>query len=342
MRTVAIILSALLLAACGGGGGGSSSPSSSATPEQLALMVDSLGRAVPEADFGGGDSGAAGADGSAGDGKPIANAPVTVRDSAGHSVSATTDSLGYYRVSVKGFTPPFVAKVVRADGSAWYSPSISPVKVRGFVTLNLTGLTDKLASYVATTAGASGGAAQLTPSMLVANSAAVKMVKTCTNDQLAAQIVMAGLNPATFDPVTTPYTAVLTDAYDKLLESVVITKDASGFTIVQGDLPRPPTIESFVFTPGIPAKFDAVLGTVFTADAPARLEVTFGTDMCAQWGTKSVGVTSTFTPGGNKNRRLYVIYFLSYQPGATFTLVGAQFISSNGIAMAQDRVFALP
>jgi hypothetical protein len=198
----------------------------------LPLMIDSLGRQVAEYDFGGGDAGAAGADGSAGDGKPIPNAVVTVRDNASHSVIAITDSLGYYRVSVKGLTPPFIAKVVRADGSAWYSPSIAPVKVRGFVTMNITGLTDKLASDVATAAGVSGGAAQLTPAKLAANTVALQTAKTNLNTQLAAKITAAGLNPATFDPVITPYKAVVADSYDKLLESVVITKDASGLTSV--------------------------------------------------------------------------------------------------------------
>lgn len=193
-------------------------------------MIDSLGRSVAESDFGGGDSGAAGADGSAGDGKPIPNAAVTLRDNAGHSVTTTTDSLGYYRVSVKGFTPPFVAKVTRADGSAWYSPSITPVKVRGFVTVNLTGLTDKLASDVATAAGVSGGAAQLTTATLAANTAALQTAKTNVNTQLATQITAAGLNAATFDPVSTPYKAVIADSYDKLLESVTVVKDTNGIT----------------------------------------------------------------------------------------------------------------
>ncbi len=237
MKILALILSTLLLAACGGGGDSSvtSNPSNSVAPEplaQLALMVDSLGRTVSEADFGGGDGGAAGADGSAGDGKPIPNAVVTLRDNAGRSVSATTDALGYYRVSVKGFTPPFIAKVVRADGSAWYSPSVMPVKVRGFVTVNLTGLTDKLASDVATAAGVTGGAAQLTSTTLAASTAALQTAKTNLATQLATKITAAGLNPATFDPVTTPYKAVVTDSYDKLLESVAITKDANGLTVV--------------------------------------------------------------------------------------------------------------
>ena len=191
-------------------------------------MIDSFGRSVPEYDFGGGDGGAAGADGSAGDGKPIANASVTLKDNAGNTATTTTDSQGYYRVKVKGFTPPFIASVVRPDKTVWYSPSIAPVKTRGFVTINITGLTDKVASDVSLASGiTTGGAAFLTPPVIAANLSALQAAKDDLNTQLAGQICAAGLNAGIFDPVTTPYQAIATDPYDKLLESVVVVKDPS-------------------------------------------------------------------------------------------------------------------
>ncbi|MCF8155521.1 MAG: hypothetical protein K9K35_05910, partial [Rhodoferax sp.] len=131
--------------------------------------MDSLGRQVAESDFGGGDGGAAGADGSAGDGAPIANAPVVLTDNAGHTATAITDAEGYYRINIKGFTPPFVVKVTRSDGTVWYSHSTTDVKTRGFVTINLTGLTDKVGGYVAAAANVAGGAAGVTPSILATN-----------------------------------------------------------------------------------------------------------------------------------------------------------------------------
>ena len=221
----------LLLASCGGGGsGGSAAPvSPAATTRVLDSHQNDVTESFPDGNNGGGD--AAGADGDGGTGAPIPNAPVRLQDSAGRSVTATTNAQGYYRARIDGFVPPIVASVTRADGAVFYSPSVTPVKVRGFITINLTSLTDKLASDVAVAAGKSG-AAQLTPALLAANLAALTTAKANLKTQLAAQISAAGLNAATFDPVTTVFNAVLTDPYDKLLESVVVTKDASGATVV--------------------------------------------------------------------------------------------------------------
>jgi len=193
-------------------------------------MLDSFGRSLAEGDFGGGDAGAAGADGSAGDGAPIVGATVTVVDNAGHSVSAVTDTAGYFRVSVKGFTPPFIAKVVRADGSFWYSPSVAPVKTRGFVTLNITGLTDYVAYLVSSTAGKSASA-QLTPALLAANTAALTQAKTDLSVALASDITAVGLSPSTFDPVTLAFRTDST-GYDKLLDRLSISNTPSSATVI--------------------------------------------------------------------------------------------------------------
>lgn len=199
----------------------------------LPLMVDSLGNQVQEADFGGGDSGAAGADGSAGDGAPIPNAGVTLVDAKGQTLGTTTNAQGYYRLNIKGLTPPFVVSVNRADGTKWYSPSVSPVLRRGFVTINLTGLTDKVAQDVVVAAKVGTNASQLTPATLASSLTALSDAKAKLLTQLQSQIVAAGLDPARFDPVTTPYKAVTTDSYDKLLESVKPSKDpATGVTVI--------------------------------------------------------------------------------------------------------------
>ena len=218
IASATVVLS--LMVGCGGDDGDSSAP--------LPPMIDSFGQTVPEAFASGGDGGAAGGDGTAGDGAPIVNAAVKVTDSAGHSVSTTTDAQGYYRVRIDGFVPPMIASVVRANGSIWYSPSVAPIKVRGFITMNMTGLTDKVASDVAVAAGQSG-AAQLTPALLASNTAALQTAKTNLNTTIAKQITAAGLNQATFDPVTLPFRPDLT-GYDKILESVAITKTGSGPT----------------------------------------------------------------------------------------------------------------
>lgn len=139
----------LVLAACGGGGGGTTLPTTPTTPVALALMVDSFGNQVPEASFGGGDAGAAGADGGSGDGAPIPNAPVSIVDANGRTVSGRTDANGRYRLRIDGFVSPLIAKVTRSDGVVWHSPSVTAPVTRGFINISLNGLTDKIASDVA-------------------------------------------------------------------------------------------------------------------------------------------------------------------------------------------------
>lgn len=218
------LLIAVLLVSCGGGGGGGGTEA----PVALQPMSDSFGRVVPEAGFAGGDSGASGGDGTAGDGAPIANAAVTIVDSAGRSVSGKTDAQGYFRLRIDGFVPPMIGNVVRPDGTRWYSPSLAAVKVRGFLTINMTGLTDYVASQVAVSAGKSG-ASELTPAVLAANVGAVQVAKNNLASQLTSQLLAAGLSPSTFDPVTLPFRPDLT-GYDAVLENVIVVKSASGST----------------------------------------------------------------------------------------------------------------
>jgi len=203
----------------------------------LPPMIDSLGNQVVESSFGGGDGSAAGGDGSAGDGAPIANAPVTITDANGKTVTTTTDALGYYRVSLKCMTAPFIAKVVRPDGTAWYSASTTSPIQRGFVTMNITGLTDKTVGYVVDAAKIDGGADKITSSILAANSTAFVAAKDKIATGLASPLTSAGLNPAIFDPVSTPYKAVITDSYDKLLEKLDMVKEPlKGKTVVVATL----------------------------------------------------------------------------------------------------------
>ncbi len=213
-----------VLSACGGGSG---------TPTvgtSLPLMIDSFAQTVPESSFGGGDSAASGADGSAGDGAALPNAAVVIIDNAGHSVTTKTDDQGYYRARIDGFTPPLIASVTRPDGSLWYSLSFEPIKIRGFITINLSGLTDKIASDVAVSAGLSGSS-KLTPAILAANLAAIEIAKRKLALDLSSQIVSAGLNPATFDPLRVPFRPDRT-GYDAVLDTVSVTKIVNGPTVI--------------------------------------------------------------------------------------------------------------
>jgi hypothetical protein len=208
---------ALFLAACGGGGGGDAGS---------AAILDSFGQPVgSDAGIGDGDSGA---DGTAGEGKPIVGGTVLITDATGKTASATTNAQGYYRVEVTGFKAPFVAKVTAPGGKVYHSLNVKEVVRNGFITINISGLTDVVASDVAK-AGGKSGAADLTPAIVSANGAAMTASIKKLQDQLAAVIRDAGIDPATFDPIAVPFKADHT-GYDKVLDNVVVTIQPDGST----------------------------------------------------------------------------------------------------------------
>ena len=219
----------LLLAACGGGAGGEST--ASAEPP-VPSMVDSFGRTVPTGDAS--DLAAAfrrddsGVDGTAADGAPIAGAAVVISDGSGREVTATTGPDGYYRANVTHFVAPLIAQTSH-DGRTLHSFNILPLKVNGFVTMNVTGLTDKVMSDVAVESSTGGGPATVTPRVLAgpaSRSIANSIVAIRT--QLAVVIMDAGLKPENFDPLTVPFKADHT-GYDKVLDNLLIY--ASGTSI---------------------------------------------------------------------------------------------------------------
>jgi hypothetical protein len=224
---------ALALIACGGGGGGGepadNAGTGAGTPAAV-VILDSFGLAVASGGADGIGPGDSGGDGTAGEGAPIVGGRVQVTDSAGKTATATTDAQGYYRVKLTGFAPPLVAQVTKADGKVLHSLSVASLKVNAFVTVNLTGLTDKVASDVAVAAGKSG-ARDLTPQILAANTAAVAQAVNNLRSSLSSVITAAGLTVATFDPIGAPFRPDHT-GYDRVLESVTVVVQADGSTQV--------------------------------------------------------------------------------------------------------------
>lgn len=237
---LAAAFAALMLLGCGGGGSGDGGGGGGVP----VVILDSFGQAVSSGDgIGAGDSGA---DGTAGEGKPIVGGRVQVTDSLGKTVSATTDAQGYYRVKVTGFNPPFVAKVTKSDGNALHSLSVTALKVNGFITLNLSGLTDKVASDVAVKAGKKG-AADLTPQIIAANPSAISQAVSALASQLSYVITAAGLNPSTFEPIGAPFRPNLT-GYDFVLENVRVAVAADGSTQVTPTLVEASPVDKYVGT----------------------------------------------------------------------------------------------
>ena len=182
---------------------------------------------------GGGADGSANGDGTAGDGAPIVGGQVKIVDINGKTANATTDSRGYFRVKLTGFLPPMVISVTRPDGKVRRSISLLTPKANTYIFMAVTGLTDKIASDVARAAGGSGAAA-LTPQMVAANPGAIiAAINAIRNDPVLRDLIIsAGLNPDTFDPLGMPFRANGA-GYDLILDSIVVTVDSTGGTVIQ-------------------------------------------------------------------------------------------------------------
>jgi hypothetical protein len=180
-------------------------------------VLDSFG-----GDGGAADGGASG-DGTAADGAPLVGASVRVTDLFGRTATATTDSNGYWRVRLTGMVPPLLVRVAHPDGRVRHSVSLQPLRKDGYIFIAVTGLTDKIVSDIARVAQLSGAAA-MTPSRLA--SLGIGVVNTVvtalrSDDRLRAEMVDAGLDPDTFDPLTTPFRPD-GKGYDRLLDNLVV------------------------------------------------------------------------------------------------------------------------
>ena len=188
-----------------------------------ARMKDSFG-----GDGGSADGDAAG-DGTAADGAPIVGATVRITDINGRQATALTDNRGYWRTRLTGMTPPLLIVVTRPDGRTRRSISVQPLRVNAYTFMAVTGLTDKIVSDLAVAAGFFSPAA-LTPTMVSQLGSAVvaqKISALRNHPVVREQLLQAGLNPDTFDPLNTPFRADGT-GYDRVLDSVAIVTNADG------------------------------------------------------------------------------------------------------------------
>ena len=185
---------------------------------------------------GGAADGGANGDGSAADGAPIVGGRVSVTDSTGRVVFADslTDSRGYYRLKLTGMSPPLVVSVTRADGAVRRSLSTQRLKTNGYIFIAVTGLTDWIASEIVRQVTDGDSPAALTPAMVAANPAVVTAAINALrfNEFVNPELVAAGIDPATFDPLATPFRPDGT-GYDKVLDNVVVSTDPeTGGTVI--------------------------------------------------------------------------------------------------------------
>jgi hypothetical protein len=210
LSIAATLSGALILTACGSGGGGGSGASGSAT-----AALDNSPTIVGTAAYG----------------AAVANATVRITDRSGNSACSndpiTTDASGAYQCRLTAASQaPFAVLVTDPDNLV--NPMISILATKppmgSNTTANITPITTAIA-------------AQLDPNKdafaLIKDPASLANVSTPTLatiksnvvQQLANVLTDAGVNPATFDPVSTPFTGGNRTGVDKMLDQVRVTFD---------------------------------------------------------------------------------------------------------------------
>jgi hypothetical protein len=256
---VAITCLAAILVACGGGGGSSSSGNAVVTAENPSTASFTIAGSLGPVDnttlasftlngtttvpYTATDSGV---DGTAAEGGPINNGTVQITDasSPAQTVRVKTNAKGYYFAKVTGFTAPLVVKIVSQSGKVYYSLSDAAIGAGSVNTVNITPLTDKIASLVMGSASvATITPADIAPALVSNAKAQVKAIfasalgtagvsgdKASFTQKLSALYATSYAGTViSFDPITTPFVANGT-GYDKVLDQIRHETNADGTT----------------------------------------------------------------------------------------------------------------
>jgi hypothetical protein len=252
---VAITCLAAIVAACGGGGNSGNAVVTAENPSTTNFTIaGSLGpvdtttlasftlNGTTTVPYTATDSGV---DGTAAEGGPINNGTVIITDASAtpQTLRVKTNAKGYYFAKVTGFTAPLVVKIVSQSGKLYHSFSDGAIGAGSVNTVNITPVTDKIASLVMGTASvATITPANITPASVTKAKAQVKTIFTPT--YLAAGVrgkisfaeKLNALYPTSyagtvinFDPITTPFVADGT-GYDKVLDQIRHETNADGTT----------------------------------------------------------------------------------------------------------------
>lgn len=162
--------------------------------------------------------------GTAAMGTPISSQIVTLKDSAGNSATATTDSTGNFSVNTSGMTPPYLLEVTPSGASApIYSVSVGSTLSQ---TVNIDPLTDLIVrSYYAASLNTTPAVAFGNPSSFPApNTTQAGVVGQFVLNQVALWLNNNGIATdanSNFNLISTPFMANGI-GYDKVLDETAI------------------------------------------------------------------------------------------------------------------------
>jgi hypothetical protein len=175
--------------------------------------------------------------GTAAIGSPIANAVVTLKDSAGHSSTATTGADGTYTLTTTGFTPPFLVQVQTSSGNL-YSVSADALVT---TTINTDPFTDLIirswynsqAQAIDTVFDSPGTTTPAPSSVLILANAVMGVPQMWLTNN--------GVDISKFNLISTPFPAN-GSGVDKVLDETTVNTSKGTVTITDGVTTQTSTI----------------------------------------------------------------------------------------------------
>ena len=165
--------------------------------------------------------------GTAAKGSPIANATITLKDAAGRSASATTNSDGSYTIDVTGLYTPFLLLVSTTTGSI-YSVSAD---ANANTVVNITPLTDLIIRSWYEVQGDSVDTAFADPATYPAPSPMeVQVIVNVVKNMMQLWLNQAGVTADNFNLISTPFSAD-GSGVDKVLDQTSVDT-ATGAVLV--------------------------------------------------------------------------------------------------------------
>ena len=169
--------------------------------------------------------------GTAAMGAPLANLTVTLKDSTGTQRTSTTGADGSFSIATGGLTPPFLVMVQPAAGNPLYSVSADPNLT---TTINLDPLTDLIIRSWYSAQGASVDTAFATPAAQPPPTPVqVTLIGNVVTQIAQLWLTNNGLDPSTFNFITTPFAADST-GFDKVLDETTVDTSAGTVKITDG------------------------------------------------------------------------------------------------------------
>lgn len=164
-------------------------------------------------------------------GNPIANATVTIKDTAGHVVDTSTGTDGTYSADIAGFSAPYLVEVDTGT-EKYYSIGMEVaagvINIHPYSDVLVRACYDAYGEDVETLFGSIDAASPMPPDALV------EQVGGVVEGVINLWMVQNGVNPESYDLISTPFTAAGT-GFDAVLNVTSVTNTPGSHTITVDD-----------------------------------------------------------------------------------------------------------